>query len=163
MTEKRQITHLHSSTSMFAHKTQTKKKKSWKHRSVQSCHPHGAMATGKLQYIYLTWINFKIQLLFFLKLFLFLNVSFRAFLTEVSSSLHSEAISSLNELAAVLHVLAVIKHGEFPRFSFLIVLKDIFFLILYLFWTLQRGSLKPVWSVQPHQSSSSFTNMQSRL
>uniref|UniRef100_UPI0037E89E00 condensin-2 complex subunit G2 n=1 Tax=Semicossyphus pulcher TaxID=241346 RepID=UPI0037E89E00 len=34
----------------------------------------------------------------------------RAFLTEVSSSLDSEAISSLNELAAVLHVLAVIKH-----------------------------------------------------
>ncbi|XP_022622896.1 condensin-2 complex subunit G2 isoform X1 [Seriola dumerili] len=35
----------------------------------------------------------------------------RAFLTEVSSSLDSEAISSLNELAAVLHVLAVIKHA----------------------------------------------------
>ncbi|XP_051267133.1 condensin-2 complex subunit G2 isoform X2 [Dicentrarchus labrax] len=34
----------------------------------------------------------------------------RAFLAEVSSSLDSEAISSLNELAAVLHVLAVIKH-----------------------------------------------------
>ncbi|XP_039983579.1 condensin-2 complex subunit G2 isoform X2 [Xiphias gladius] len=34
----------------------------------------------------------------------------RAFLTEVSSSLESEAISSLNELAAVLHVLAVVKH-----------------------------------------------------
>uniref|UniRef100_A0A8C3AZ80 Non-SMC condensin II complex, subunit G2 n=1 Tax=Cyclopterus lumpus TaxID=8103 RepID=A0A8C3AZ80_CYCLU len=32
----------------------------------------------------------------------------RAFLTEVSSSFDSEAISSLNELAAVLHVLAVI-------------------------------------------------------
>ncbi|XP_067341992.1 condensin-2 complex subunit G2 [Channa argus] len=34
----------------------------------------------------------------------------RAFLTEVNSSLDSEAISCLNELAAVLHVLAVIKH-----------------------------------------------------
>nr|XP_046227928.1 condensin-2 complex subunit G2 isoform X2 [Scatophagus argus] len=34
----------------------------------------------------------------------------RAFLTEVSSSLDSEAIGCLNELAAVLHVLAVIKH-----------------------------------------------------
>ncbi|XP_044033213.1 condensin-2 complex subunit G2 isoform X2 [Siniperca chuatsi] len=34
----------------------------------------------------------------------------RAFLTEVSSSLDSEAISSLNELAAVLHIMAVIKH-----------------------------------------------------
>ncbi|XP_026217742.1 condensin-2 complex subunit G2 isoform X2 [Anabas testudineus] len=35
----------------------------------------------------------------------------RAFLTEVSSSLDSEAISCLSELAAVLHVLAVIKHA----------------------------------------------------
>nr|XP_019943442.1 PREDICTED: condensin-2 complex subunit G2 [Paralichthys olivaceus] len=35
----------------------------------------------------------------------------RAFLTEVSSSLESEAISSLYELAAVLHVLSVIKHA----------------------------------------------------
>ncbi|XP_044196277.1 condensin-2 complex subunit G2 isoform X2 [Thunnus albacares] len=34
----------------------------------------------------------------------------RAFLTEVSSSLDSEAISSLTELAAVLHVLAVVRH-----------------------------------------------------
>ncbi|GAA6215070.1 condensin-2 complex subunit G2 [Lates japonicus] len=34
----------------------------------------------------------------------------RAFLTEVSSSLDSEAISSLTELAAVLHILSVIKH-----------------------------------------------------
>ncbi|XP_034416407.1 condensin-2 complex subunit G2 isoform X2 [Cyclopterus lumpus] len=34
----------------------------------------------------------------------------RAFLTEVSSSFDSEAISSLNELAAVLHVLAVVRH-----------------------------------------------------
>ncbi|XP_070709148.1 condensin-2 complex subunit G2 [Pempheris klunzingeri] len=34
----------------------------------------------------------------------------RAFLAEVSSSLNSEAINSLNELAAVLHVLTVIKH-----------------------------------------------------
>ncbi|XP_053268370.1 condensin-2 complex subunit G2 isoform X1 [Pleuronectes platessa] len=34
----------------------------------------------------------------------------RAFLTEVSSSLESEAISSLYELTAVLHVLSVIKH-----------------------------------------------------
>ncbi|KAK2859568.1 hypothetical protein Q5P01_004188 [Channa striata] len=35
----------------------------------------------------------------------------RAFLTEVSSSLDSDAISCLNELAAILHVLAVIKHS----------------------------------------------------
>ncbi|XP_030612385.1 condensin-2 complex subunit G2 isoform X3 [Archocentrus centrarchus] len=35
----------------------------------------------------------------------------RAFLAEVSTSLDSEAISSLVELAAVLHVLAVIKHA----------------------------------------------------
>ncbi|XP_069015631.1 condensin-2 complex subunit G2 [Embiotoca jacksoni] len=34
----------------------------------------------------------------------------RSFLAEVSSSANSEAISSLNELAAVLHILAVIKH-----------------------------------------------------
>ncbi|XP_075936822.1 condensin-2 complex subunit G2 [Anarhichas minor] len=34
----------------------------------------------------------------------------RAFLTEVSSSCDSEAIGSLNEMAAVLHVLAVISH-----------------------------------------------------
>ncbi|XP_040921195.1 condensin-2 complex subunit G2 isoform X2 [Toxotes jaculatrix] len=34
----------------------------------------------------------------------------RAFLTEVCLSLDSEAISSLNELAAVLHILTVIKH-----------------------------------------------------
>ncbi|XP_037613315.1 condensin-2 complex subunit G2 isoform X2 [Sebastes umbrosus] len=34
----------------------------------------------------------------------------RAFLTEVSSSVDSEAISSLNELAAVLHILAVVRH-----------------------------------------------------
>lgn len=39
-------------------------------------------------------------------------------MTEVSSSLDSEAISSLNELAAVLHVLAVIKHGEFTCIEF---------------------------------------------
>ncbi|XP_030254923.1 condensin-2 complex subunit G2 isoform X1 [Sparus aurata] len=38
----------------------------------------------------------------------------RAFLTEVSSSVDSEAISSLNEVAAILRVLAVIKHvGQF--------------------------------------------------
>lgn len=43
-----------------------------------------------------------------------MNVSFRAFLAEMISSLDSEAISSLNELAAVLHILAVIKHSEFP-------------------------------------------------
>ncbi|CAJ1082067.1 condensin-2 complex subunit G2 isoform X1 [Xyrichtys novacula] len=36
----------------------------------------------------------------------------RAFLTEVSSSLDSEAISSLSELAAVLHILAVIRHSQ---------------------------------------------------
>lgn len=34
----------------------------------------------------------------------------RAFLTEINSSFYSGAISSLNEVAAVLHVLAVIKH-----------------------------------------------------
>ncbi|XP_074478692.1 condensin-2 complex subunit G2 isoform X2 [Sebastes fasciatus] len=34
----------------------------------------------------------------------------RAFLTEVSSSVDSEAISSLNELAAILHILAVVRH-----------------------------------------------------
>ncbi|XP_068437822.1 condensin-2 complex subunit G2 isoform X2 [Clinocottus analis] len=34
----------------------------------------------------------------------------RAFLTEVSSSFDSEAISSLSELAAALHVLAVVRH-----------------------------------------------------
>lgn len=42
-----------------------------------------------------------------------LNDPFRAFLAEVSSSLDSEAISSLNELAAVLHILTVVKHSEF--------------------------------------------------
>ncbi|XP_034562667.1 condensin-2 complex subunit G2 isoform X2 [Notolabrus celidotus] len=36
----------------------------------------------------------------------------RAFLTEVSSSLDSEAISSLHELAAVLHVLVSVKHSQ---------------------------------------------------
>ncbi|XP_068160430.1 condensin-2 complex subunit G2 [Antennarius striatus] len=35
----------------------------------------------------------------------------RAFLKEVGSSLDSEAISSLNELAAILHVLLVVKHA----------------------------------------------------
>ncbi|XP_029934938.1 condensin-2 complex subunit G2 [Myripristis murdjan] len=34
----------------------------------------------------------------------------RAFLTEINSSLDSEAISCLTELAAVLHILAIIKH-----------------------------------------------------
>lgn len=35
------------------------------------------------------------------------------FLAEFGSSLDSDAISSLNELAALCHVLAVAKHGEF--------------------------------------------------
>ncbi|KAG7224983.1 hypothetical protein INR49_014900 [Caranx melampygus] len=34
----------------------------------------------------------------------------RAFLSEVSSTLDSDAISSLNDVAAILHILAVIKH-----------------------------------------------------
>lgn len=43
---------------------------------------------------------------------LLLCSSFRAFLREVESSLESDAISCLLELAAVLRVLAVIKHCE---------------------------------------------------
>lgn len=47
------------------------------------------------------------------------------FLAEFSSPLDSEAISSLNELAAVSHVLAVIKHGEFHTFSHIPSLREI--------------------------------------
>lgn len=43
----------------------------------------------------------------------FISLSSRAFLDEVSSSLDSEANSSLTEVVAVLHVLAVVKHSEF--------------------------------------------------
>lgn len=39
------------------------------------------------------------------------------FLAEFSSSLDSEAISSLYDLAAISRVLAVIKHGEIHTFS----------------------------------------------
>lgn len=46
----------------------------------------------------------------------------RSFLAEVSLSLDSEAISSLIEVAAVLHVLSVIKHSEFG-IKILVVLK----------------------------------------
>lgn len=45
-------------------------------------------------------------------------VLFRAFLTEVCSSFDSESISSLHELAAVLHVLAVIGRSEFTSYDF---------------------------------------------
>ncbi|XP_029385152.1 condensin-2 complex subunit G2 [Echeneis naucrates] len=41
----------------------------------------------------------------------------KAFLAEVSSSLDSEAIGSLNELAAILHILAVIKHNAQAKAS----------------------------------------------
>lgn len=63
-------------------------------------------------------------------------VPFRAFLAEVSSSLDSEAISSLNELAAVLHVLAVIKHSEFTGlFLFwLVKMNDSYIIILLSFF-----------------------------
>lgn len=43
----------------------------------------------------------------------FISLSSRAFLDEVSSSLDSEANSSLPEVVAVLHVLAVVKRSEF--------------------------------------------------
>lgn len=42
-----------------------------------------------------------------------ISLSSRAFLDEVSSSLDSEANSSLTEVVAVLHVLAVVKRSEF--------------------------------------------------
>lgn len=42
----------------------------------------------------------------------------RMFLAEFSSSLDSEAVSSLNDLAAVSCILAVIKHGEVHTLSF---------------------------------------------
>lgn len=51
-----------------------------------------------------------------------LPTSFSAFLAEVSSSLDSEAISSLTELAAVLHILAVIKHGEVSGLEYLLLM-----------------------------------------
>uniref|UniRef100_A0A3P8TFG6 Non-SMC condensin II complex, subunit G2 n=1 Tax=Amphiprion percula TaxID=161767 RepID=A0A3P8TFG6_AMPPE len=51
----------------------------------------------------------------------------RSFLAEVTSSLDSEAINSLIEVAAVLHVLTVIKHGEFssPEYPFLDKFEDL--------------------------------------
>lgn len=39
------------------------------------------------------------------------------FLAEFGSSVDSEAVSSLNELATLSRILAVIKHGDFLTFS----------------------------------------------
>lgn len=51
------------------------------------------------------------------------TIFFRMFLAEFGSSLDSEAISSLNELAALSRILAVIKNGEFHTFSYLSFLR----------------------------------------
>lgn len=45
------------------------------------------------------------------------TIFFRMFLAEFGSSVDSEAISSLTELAALSRILAVIKHGDFHTFS----------------------------------------------
>lgn len=51
------------------------------------------------------------------------------FLAEFSSSLDSEAISSLSELAAVSHILAVIKHGECHTFSDVPLPREIYIIV----------------------------------
>lgn len=59
----------------------------------------------------------------------FLPFFSRMFLAEFSSSLDSEAISSLNELAAVSHILAVIKQGEFHTFSHVPLPREIYIIV----------------------------------
>lgn len=59
-------------------------------------------------------------------------------MAEFGSSLESEAISSLTELAALSRILAVVKHGELPAFSALSFLRRVyiavsFFLFVCLF------------------------------
>lgn len=53
------------------------------------------------------------------------------FLAEFGSSLDSEAISSLNELAALSRILAVVKHGEFPAFSALSFLRRVYIAVSF--------------------------------
>lgn len=48
------------------------------------------------------------------------------FLAEFGSSLDSEAISSLNDLAALSRILAVIKHGEFHTVSYLSFVRGLY-------------------------------------